>query len=138
MFGWLHRCGPDKMIVVVGVYVRWSQTPDSRSGSKDSCNSCCLGSNSGPHTCLGSTGNGAILQYPIYYDSLWYCKISVIILLLYILDYISKCANLLLYDHSAVSVGKLTLCASMAANVDVLEFRFEDHLFYPVHSCLLK
>lgn len=138
MFGRLHRCGPDKMIVVVGVYVRWSQTPDSRSGIKDSSNSCCLGSNSGPHTCLGSTGSGAILQYSIYYDSLWYCKISVVILLLYILDYISKCANLLLYDHSAVSVGKLTLCASMAANVDVLELRFKDHLFYPVHSCLLK
>lgn len=40
----------------------------------------------------------------LYSSTLFIMALSDIVkfLLLYILDYISKCANLLLYDHSAV------------------------------------
>lgn len=44
------------------------------------------------------------LAMELYSSTLFIMALSDIVkfLLLYILDYISKCANLLLYDHSAV------------------------------------
>lgn len=55
------------------------------------------------HADWGQT-QGLTLAMELYSSTLFIMTLSDIVkfLLLYILDYISKCANLLLYDHSAV------------------------------------